>query len=56
MRHIIECEDPTDIILAMKSIKDMIEKGHTHCVYMFENGTVWVARKTKTGFSVRQTK
>jgi hypothetical protein len=53
MRYIIECKDPTDIILGMKAIKSLIEDRIDYGLIEFENGSLWVVKKTKTGYSAR---
>jgi hypothetical protein len=56
MRYIIQCDDPTDIILGMKCIKALVKDGSPWCVYEFENSAVWAAHKTKTGYSAKEIK
>jgi hypothetical protein len=53
MRYIIECDDPTDIILGMKAIKSLIKVGTQSSVVGFENNSLWYVKKTKTGYSAR---
>ena len=56
MRYIIECDDPTDIILGMKAIKSLIKNGSSReYAYYFEDGSIWYVKKTKTGYSARTT-
>jgi hypothetical protein len=56
-RYIIECEDPTDIILGMKAIKSLTkseaEHGSTSAIVCFEDNSLWYVKKTKTGYSAR---
>jgi len=52
-RYIIECDDPTDIILGMKSIKSLMEDKTDNAIIEFTNGSLWYVRKTKTGYSAR---
>lgn len=54
MRYIIECEDPTDIILGMKAIKSAIRGNNDYSVVEFEDGSFWLVKKTKTGYSARK--
>lgn len=56
MRYIIECNDPNDIILGMKSIKSLIEDGGKDVVVEFTNGSLWYAKRTETGYSARTVK
>ena len=52
-RFIIECEDPNDIILGMKCIKNL-ECGNTDdAILEFSDGSLWYVKKTKTGYSAR---
>jgi len=53
MRYIIECDDPTDIILGMKCIKNLIKHGEDSAILEFEDDSLWYVRKTKTGYSAR---
>ena len=53
-RYIIECDDPTDIILGMKVIKSAIKDGDRFAVMEFEDDSMWLVRKTTTGYSARQ--
>ena len=53
MRYIIECKDPNDIILGMKAIKSLIEDRTDYALIEFENGSLWVVKETKTGYSAR---
>jgi hypothetical protein len=53
MRYIIECDDPTDIILGMKAIKNIIKHGNNSAILEFEDNSLWYAKKTKTGYSAR---
>jgi hypothetical protein len=53
MRYIIECDDPTDIVLGMKAIKSLIKDRTDYCLIEFENGSLWVVKETKTGYSAR---
>jgi len=53
MRYIIECKDPTDIILGMRAIKSLIEDRIDYGLIEFENGSLWVVKKNKTGYSAR---
>jgi hypothetical protein len=52
-RYIIECDDPTDIILGMKAIKSLIKSGDVFGIIEFEDDSLWVVKKTKTGYSAR---
>ena len=52
-RYIIECDDPTDIILGMRAIKNLAESGNAFAILEFDNGSLWVVNKTKTGYSAR---
>ena len=53
MRYIIECDDPTDIILGMKAIKSLIKVGTQSSIVGFEDNSLWYVKRTKTGFSAR---
>jgi len=53
VRYIIECDDPTDIILGMKAIKSIIRDGNKDAIIEFEDNSLWYVKKTKTGFSAR---
>ena len=53
MRYIIECDDPTDIILGMKAIRSIIRDGNKDAIIGFEDNSLWYVKKTKTGFSAR---
>lgn len=57
-RYIIECDDPTDIILGMKAIKSLmkaeVEHGCTSTIVAFEDDSIWYVKKTKTGYSARK--
>jgi hypothetical protein len=52
-RYIIECDDPTDIILGMKAIKSAIRDNNRLAFVEFTDGSLWVVKKTKTGYSAR---
>ena len=52
-RYIIECDDPTDIILGMRAIKNLKESGDALAFLGFEDGSLWVVNQTKTGYSAR---
>lgn len=56
-RYIIECDNPTDIILGMKAIKSLIkseaEHGSISSIVAFEDNSLWYVKKTKTGYSAR---
>ena len=52
MRYIIECNDPNDIILGMKSIKSLIEDGDKDAVVRFTNGSLWYVKRTKKGTKI----
>lgn len=54
-RYIIECEDPTDIILGMRVIKGLMESEYPDCIVSFEDNSLWYVKKTKTGYSARTT-
>jgi hypothetical protein len=53
MRYIIECDDPTDIILGMKAIKSLIKVGTQSSIVGFEDNSLWYVKRTKTGYSAR---
>lgn len=53
MRYIIECDEPTDIILGMKAIKSLIRVGTQSSIVGFEDNSIWYVKKTKTGYSAR---
>jgi hypothetical protein len=53
VRYIIECDDPTDIILGMKAIRWIIRDGDKDAIVGFEDNSVWYVKKTKTGYSAR---
>ena len=53
MRYIIECDDPTNIILGMKAIKSIIRDGNKDAIIEFEDNSLWYVKKTKTGYSAR---
>ena len=53
MRYIIECDDPTNIILGMKAIKSIIRDGNKDAIIEFEDNSLWYVKRTKTGFSAR---
>ena len=53
MRYIIECKDPTDIILGMKAIKNIIKHGNNSAILEFDDNSLWYVKKTKTGYSAR---
>ena len=53
MRYIIECDDPTDIILGMRAIKSIIRDGNKDTIIGFEDNSLWYVKRTKTGFSAR---
>lgn len=56
-RYIIECDNPTDIILGMRAIKSLIkseaEHGSSSSIVAFEDDSIWYVKKTKTGYSAR---
>ena len=52
-RYIIECDDPTHIILGMRAIKNLIKSGDVFGIIEFENDSLWVVSETKTGYSAR---
>jgi hypothetical protein len=52
-RYIIECDDPSDIIFGMKAIREVIRFGDWRNYIRFEDGSLWVVNKTKTGYSAR---
>ena len=52
-RYIIECDDPTNIILGMRAIKNLIKSGDVFGIIEFEDDSTWVVSKTKTGYSAR---
>ena len=51
-RYIIECDDPTDIILGMQAIRQLIKYNMEDTILEFGDG-LWVVKKTKTGYSAR---
>jgi hypothetical protein len=53
MRYIIECDDPTDIILGMKAIKNIIKHGNNSAILEFDDNSLWYVKKTKKGYSAR---
>lgn len=55
-RFIVECTDPTDIILGMKAIKSLInyDPNWQSMGVEFEDGSRWFVVKTKTGYSARK--
>jgi hypothetical protein len=53
VRYIIECDDPTDIILGMKAIKSIIRDGNKDAIIEFEDNSLWYVKRTKTGYSAR---
>ena len=53
MRYIIECDDPTDIILGMKAIKNLIKHDNDIGILEFDDNSLWYVKKTKTGYSAR---
>jgi hypothetical protein len=53
VRYIIECDDPTNIILGMKAIKSIIRDGNKDAIIEFEDNSLWYVKKTKTGYSAR---
>ncbi len=53
MRYIIECDDPTNIILGMKAIKSIIRDGNKGAIIEFEDNSLWYVKRTKTGYSAR---
>jgi hypothetical protein len=53
VRYIIECDDPTDIILGMKAIKNVIKDGDNFAILEFDDNSLWYVKKTKTGYSAR---
>ena len=55
MRYIIECDDPTDIILGLRAIRKIIKDGHKDAIIGFEDNSLWYVKKTKTGYSARTT-
>jgi hypothetical protein len=52
-RYIIECEDPTDIILGMKCINNLMRDNTKDTILEFNDGSLWYVKKTKTGYSAR---
>lgn len=52
-RYIIECDDPTHIILGMRAIKNLIKSEDVFGIIEFEDDSLWVVNKTKTGYSAR---
>jgi hypothetical protein len=53
VRYIIECDDPTDIILGMKAIRSLVKAGTQSSIVGFEDNSLWYVQRTKTGFSAR---
>jgi hypothetical protein len=53
VRYIIECDDPTDIILGMKAIRSIIRDGNKDAIIEFEDNSLWYVKRTKTGYSAR---
>jgi hypothetical protein len=53
VRYIIECDDPTDILLGMRAIKSIIRDENKDAIIEFEDNSLWYVKKTKTGFSAR---
>ena len=53
MRYIIECDDPTDIVLGMRAIKNVMEHGDKDAILQFGDNNLWYVKKTKTGYSAR---
>jgi len=53
VRYIIECDDPTDIILGMKAIRSSIRDGNKDAIIGFEDNSLWYVKRTKTGYSAR---
>lgn len=54
-RYIIECDDPTDIIIGMKCIKYLMRENTKDTILEFNDGSLWYVRKTNTGYSARTT-
>lgn len=52
-RYIIECDDPSDIIFGMRAIRNLKESGDALAILEFDNSSLWVVNKTKTGYSAR---
>lgn len=52
-RYIIECDDPSDIILGMRAIRSAIKDNNLLAFVEFTDGSVWFVSKTKTGYSAR---
>ena len=54
-RYIIECDDPTDIVLGMRVIKELIKADWKDIIFQFDDpGGLWYGKKTKTGYSARR--
>ncbi len=53
MRYIVQCDDPSDMILGMNAIKALIRDKYSVCYYEFDNNQLWFVRQTKTGYSAR---
>ena len=53
-RFIIECNNPIDIIVGMKAIQSVIKDGGRFAVIEFNDDSMWLVRKTKTGWSARK--
>lgn len=58
MRYIIECDDPMDIVLGMKAIRNLINNPTSNgaVIIDFSDASLWYVRKTKTGYSARRSK
>jgi hypothetical protein len=56
-RYIIECDDPEDVILGMRLIKRIAADGKKWGCSEFgdskRKAKLWIAHRTKTGFSAR---
>ena len=54
MRFIVECDEPTDMILGMRAIEKQIRADEDRGTCWFEDGSIWSTWKTKTGYSTRK--
>lgn len=56
MRYIIECDDPADIVLGAKVIRNLMNNlpQNDSVIIEFSDASLWYVRKTKTGYSARR--
>ena len=52
-RYIIECDDLSDIILGMRAIRSAIKDNNRLAFVEFTDGSLWLVKKTKSGYSAR---